>query len=193
MAECSVLAASSKARMSSCSASLSRWDSPITASLCGLVRGHDRPGRLDAQTPRGLPVGTPGARHQETRLAAAKRTAGRWPIISSGILSAARPRRSAGRRITSWMATSRRPARPTSWSTTRGQRPTLQPAGTTAGVVGSTMVLMGRLCVLRQLSSAVGWECHTGRRRCTPAGAGGSGHRRAHGPPGQRPRRPASG
>jgi hypothetical protein len=102
MAECSVLTASSKARMSSCSASLSRWDSPITASLCGLVRGHDRPGRLDAQTPRGLPVGTPGARHQETRLAAAKRTAGRWPIISSGILSAARPRRSAGRRVTSW-------------------------------------------------------------------------------------------
>jgi hypothetical protein len=50
----------------------------------------------------------------------------------------------------------------------QGQRPTLQPAGTTAGVVGSTMVLMGRLCVLRQLSSAVGWECHTGRRRCTP-------------------------
>ena len=124
MAECSVLAASSKARMSSCSASLSRWDSPITASLCGLVRGHDRPGRLDAQTPRGLPVGTPGVRHQETRLAAAKRTAGRWPIISSGILSAARPRRSAGRRVTSWMATSRRPAWPTSWSTTRasGQR-----------------------------------------------------------------------
>jgi hypothetical protein len=52
MAESSVLEASSKARMSSCSASLSRWDSPITLPLWPGSR-HDRPGHLvSANLPR---------------------------------------------------------------------------------------------------------------------------------------------
>jgi hypothetical protein len=51
MAECSVLTASSKARISSCSVSLSRWESPIAASpwgawLVGMIDQHARTGQI---------------------------------------------------------------------------------------------------------------------------------------------------
>ena len=70
MADRSVLTASSKPRISSCSMSLSRWGRPSPPPPWDLLGGHDRPTRPDGANPHRLPVTPEGCAKAFMQLAA---------------------------------------------------------------------------------------------------------------------------
>jgi hypothetical protein len=165
MAECSVLAASSKARMSSCSASLSRWDSPLTASPLAWFAGM-----IDQAAWMRKPH--QGFRSEHLEHVTTKRSP--WLPLSGLVcrlltghlerqVIGGPTRRSAGRRITVADGHQPQAGLTNQMVQEQGQRPTLQPPGTCA----SGLALMRHVLLAATPAAAVVLTAmrHAGPRR----------------------------
>ena len=184
-----MLAASSK-RESSCSASLSRWDSPITSfpPVAGSRGMIDQ--AAGCANPTRLPVGHLEHVTKKLALAAREAAVGR-PLAGhlGGILSAARPRRSAG---VGHVVDGHQPQAGLTNQLVHDQASVQRhPAGTTAGVVGPTMVLKAVVLFSAAVISRRWDVLHTAgaadARRCSSVIDELMGHQPADGPDGIRP------